>query len=122
MSRVRNADEFLLRFRKVRKAYEDIFAHRIAQVRAQYAGKPEEGLIDKSLEAHVRVYVVNALLAALNWRLDQNPEDGLPNLIPEAPIRSQHSGTIRFLDYLGMERETINPLLIVETKSLYVNK
>jgi len=59
---------------------------------------------------------VNAFLAALNWRLDQNPEDELPNLIPEAPVRSQKSGTIRFLDYLGLERQTDNPLLIVETK------
>ena len=73
MSRVRNANEFLLGFRKIRKAYEDIFAPRVAQLRSKYAGKPEEGFLDKSLEAHVRMYVVNALLTALNWRLDQKP-------------------------------------------------
>ncbi|MEM0235898.1 MAG: hypothetical protein QW628_11315 [Thermofilum sp.] len=59
---------------------------------------------------------MNALLAALNWRLDTPPEDGLPNLIPEVPVRSEERGSIRFLDYLGLERETDAPLLIVETK------
>ena len=48
--------------------------------------------------------------------MTRNPEDGLPSLVPEAPVRSQHRGTIRFLDYLGIEAETENPLLIVETK------
>src|SRR4030095_15094831 len=55
-------------------------------------------------------------VAALNWRLDAKPEDGLPNLIPEAPIASEEKGTTRFLDYLGFERQTNSPLLIVETK------
>jgi hypothetical protein len=55
-------------------------------------------------------------MAALNWRLDTSPEDGLPNLVPEAPVESVERGTIRFLDYLGLERETNDPLLIVETK------
>lgn len=59
---------------------------------------------------------MNAFLAALNWRFDQTPDNGLPNLVPESPVRSQQRGTIRFLDYLGLERQTDNPLLIVETK------
>ena len=37
MSRVRNADEFLLQFRGIRKAYEDLFAPRVAQIRKNYA-------------------------------------------------------------------------------------
>ncbi len=116
MSRVRNADEFLRRFREIRSAYEDRHARRIAQIRQMYAGEPEQALLDNSLEAHARTYVVNALLAALNWRLDIGPDHGLPNLVPEAPIRSEQRGSVRFLDYLGLERETGSPLLVVETK------
>lgn len=114
--RVRNADEFLLRFRRIFEDYEQLFAPSIAQIRAQYAGKPGEDLLDYSLEVHAREYIVNSLLAALNWRLDAQPEEGLPNLVPEVPVRSSERGTLRFLDYLGRERQTNNPLLIVETK------
>ncbi|WP_148228641.1 hypothetical protein [Thermus scotoductus] len=114
--RVRNADEFLLRFRRIFEDYEQLFAPSIAQLRAQYAGKPGEDLLDYSLEVHAREYIVNSLLAALNWRLDAQPEEGLPNLVPEVPVRSSQRGTLRFLDYLGRERQTNNPLLIVETK------
>jgi hypothetical protein len=116
MSLVRNADEFLLEYRRIWEKYETLFAPRIAKIRAMYVGESEEGFLEQCLEAHIRSYVVNALLAALNWRLDQNPEDGLPNLIPEVPVRSTLSGTIRFLDYLGLERNTDNPLMIIETK------
>ena len=116
MSQVRNADDFLLEFRKIRADYDGAFGPRIAEIRTKYAGTPEEGLLDQSLEVHGRTYIVNALLAALNWRLDVRPEDGLPNLFPEAPIRSVERRSVRFLDYLGLERQTANPLLIVETK------
>lgn len=116
LSRVRNADEFLLRFRGIRNKYEMLFAPRIAQIRGKYAGAPEQNLLDQELEIHAREYFVNAFLAALNWRLDARPEDGLPNLIPESPIRSDERSTVRFLDYLGLEKQTGNPLLIVETK------
>lgn len=112
----KNANDFLLTFRKIRDEYKFVFRDRIADIRNQYAGQPEADILDQSLEAHVRVYVVNALLNALNWRLDKSPRDGLPNLFPEAPVRSGQSGTIRFLDYLGLERQSDNPLLIVETK------
>jgi len=71
---------------------------------------------DESLEHHARCYLINALLAGLNWRLDLSLEEGLPNLLPEATVRSQASGTRRFLDYLGIEHETNKPLLIVEAK------
>jgi hypothetical protein len=48
--------------------------------------------------------------------MDVSPEDGLPNLVPEAPIISSLEGTTKFLDYLGTEREGTDPLLIVESK------
>jgi len=116
LSRIRNADEFRLKFREIRGKYERIFGPRIAEIRRKYASGPERDLIDRNLEMHARVYIVNALLAALNWRMDSFPEDGLPNLIPEAPVRSADRKSIRFFDYLGLENETDAPLLIVETK------
>src|SRR5712691_5464840 len=119
VSRIRNANEFLLQSRKISDDYERHFEPHIAAVRKKYVvspgGKPPS-LVDESLEAHCRAYVVNALLAALNWRLDTKPEDRLPNLVPEAPIESLERGTICRLDYLGLERETHRPLLVVETK------
>ncbi|MGD0232001.1 MAG: hypothetical protein ABSC19_16875 [Syntrophorhabdales bacterium] len=118
MSRVRNADEFLLRLRGIRADYERKFGPLLKRLREKYVGKEEQDFADKSLEAHARTYVVNGLLEALNWRLDTSREDGLPDLVPESPILSSERNTIRFLDYLGFEKQTDDPLLIVETKRL----
>lgn len=119
MSRIRNADEFRTAFDRVRGDYDGIFRRRLDQTRASYDRLPPEQRppdFDESLEHHARCYLINALLAGLNWRLDLSLEDGLPNLLPEVAVRSQASGTRRFLDYLGIERETNKPLLIVEAK------
>jgi hypothetical protein len=116
VSRVRNADEFLLQLRKISGDYKRIFGPQVAEIRKKYTKSDTEKLVDESLEAHNRLYVVNGLLAALNWRLDAKSEEGLPNLVPEAPVKSVEKGTTRFLDYLGLERGTTDPLLIVETK------
>ena len=116
MSRVRNANEFLLKFRKIQQGYRKLFAPRIKSVRLKYTGTPLENDSNNILEHHGREYVVNAVLAALNWRMDRNPQDDLPNLLPEASVRSHRTNTIRRLDYLGLEKDTDKPLLIVETK------
>ena len=116
VSLVRNADDFLLRLRQFAGEYERTFEPLISRLRQQYTGKLEEQLVNDHLEFHARVYFVNAFLAALNWRLDQSPGNGLPNLVPEVPVRSEERRTVRFLDYLGLERDTDRPLLIVETK------
>ena len=116
VSRVRNADEFLIRFCRISREYEQNFGPRLLQIRSRYAGGPQEDGVNYQLEIHVRTYFVNALLAALNWRLDREPTEDLPNLIPEGPVRSEERRSIRFLDYLGFEGETERPLLIVETK------
>ena len=116
VSLVRNADDFLLRLRQFAGEYERTFEPLISRLRQQYTGKLEEQLVNDHLEFHARVYFINAFLAALNWRLDQSPENGLPNLVPEVPVRSEERRTVRFLDYLGLERDTDRPLLIVETK------
>ncbi len=110
-----------MQFRRTCGKYEQVFGPLITKVRRKYAGKPEEKLVKDSLEVHSKAYIVNTLLAALNWRLDTSPEGDLPNLLLEAPMRSEKRSTVRFLDYLGLERETNNPLLIVETKRLSAN-
>lgn len=119
MSRTRNADEFRTAFQRARADYDRIFRRQLDEARALYDRLPAEKRppeFDESLEHHARCYLINALLAALNWRLDLSLEDGLPNLLPEAAVRSEASGRRRFLDYLGIEHVTNNPLLIVETK------
>ena len=68
------------------------------------------------LEAHAREFMVNSVLEALNWRMSIAGDEYLPNLVPEAPLQSVGRDTTRFLDYLGLERETDRPLLIVESK------
>lgn len=120
MSRVRNAVEFQQAHRQIRYFYDQLYRRRVETIRAEYARSPARitpTSVDDALEAHVREYVVNSLLGALNWRLNASVEHGLPNLIPEAPVASSTNGTIRFLDYLGVEgNDGIDPLMIVETK------
>jgi hypothetical protein len=89
---VANADSFALACRRLQGNYESTFKHRIAEVRAKFGEQLPQGerqvaddLFDQALEAHARAYVVNGVLAALNWRIDSLPEEGLGELIPEAP-------------------------------------
>ena len=117
MRRTRNADDFLLEFRRLRSNYVNRYKPLVDRVRREFAERNRgtvSQLTDELLEAHSRTYVVNSFLAALNWRLDTNPETGLPNLIPEAQVEVQ--GVRRFLDYLGLESATKRPLMVVETK------
>jgi hypothetical protein len=119
VSRVRNATEFLRLLLRARDDYRTIYRRLIEDIRTQFARNPSGQVppdIDESLEAHMRVYFVNVFLNALNWRMELSPQNGLPNLIPEAPIESSSAGSTRFLDYLGLEGGGGRPLLIVETK------
>ena len=119
MSRVRNATEFLMRFRKIQDEYRLCFEPMISRIRSAYSsGKPKPPNIDAVLEAHNRKYRIDCFLAALNWKLEISPEKNPinPNLIPEVPIRSEEKNATRFLDYLGLERNTNIPLIIVEAK------
>ena len=123
MSRTRNATEFRTAVLGVSGTYERAFRPTLDKLRATFAGTSASGqsvAVDESLEYHARCYIVNALLTALNWRLDSSPGEGLPNLAPEVAVTSQASGTRRFLDYLGFERATQRPLLVVEAKRLNV--
>lgn len=116
MTRVRNAGEFLLKFQKVRIEYEDLLENSIAQARETYTGTHRRAISDNISEIQVRICLVNALLASLNWRQDISPKADIPNIISEAAVLSEERGTTRYLDYLGLERATNNPLLLVETK------
>lgn len=119
MSRIRNANEFLIEFRRISQNYEYHFRQKIEEIRKEYRNNPTGApppFVDDSLEAHARQYVINELLQSLNWRLNCSPTDGLPNMVPEAPIGSVATGTTRFLDYLGFEWDCNKPLLIVEAK------
>ena len=118
MTRIKNADEFLLELRRIRAAYNETFAPQLQKLRDGLVGAPPaaQAKVDQDLEAHIRVYTVNAILAALNWRMDVTAGDMGPNLVPEVALKSLERGTRRFLDYLGIERQTDVPLLAVETK------
>lgn len=119
MSRVPNAVDFLQAYRQMRYRYEGLYRRQIEALRDAYAVAPTKGLpasVNQALEAHLREYFVNSFLRALNWRMDVSAEGDLPNLVPEAPVSSSLEGTKKFLDYLGTESGTTEPLLVVETK------
>lgn len=72
MSRTRNADEFLIKLRRISQNYENHFRQKIHEIRREYGNNPTGTLppcIDESLEAHARQYIINELLQGLNWRL-----------------------------------------------------
>jgi hypothetical protein len=120
VTRVRDATEFSIQLRRAREDYERIYRPRVEEVRAQFASNDsgqESPDVDDALEAHVRQYLINALLNALNWRLDRRPDQGLETItIPEAPIKPSGTGNTRFLDYLGTDGSEGRALLVVETK------
>jgi hypothetical protein len=115
LSVVKNANEFFVKLQGIRNRYHSLFGPRLAQLRSRYTNA-EWDAAQQELEFHRRCYIINDLLALLNWRLDELPHSGLPNLIPEQPVTSIDTSRTRFLDYLGFERETERPLLIVEAK------
>lgn len=63
MSRVRNAIEFLRKFRSIQNDYKKLFAPRIENIRLKYAGTTFESDLKTILEHHIREFVVNAVLA-----------------------------------------------------------
>jgi hypothetical protein len=119
VSRVRSATEFRTQFQAAWDSYQSRFRPQIDTMRAEYA-RESAGLVppdvDESLEAHSRRYLIDAMLAALNWKLDSDFGEEPSILVPEAPVLSLERRTIRFFDYLGVESHTLRPLLIVEAK------
>ncbi|RLI52964.1 MAG: hypothetical protein DRP09_16830 [Candidatus Thorarchaeota archaeon] len=87
MSRIRNADEFLLKFRQICRNYERIFGSRIAEIRQKYASGPERDLIDCNLEAHVRVYIVSGEIYHCAHRdVNSAKQVGLPQQIGSSVV------------------------------------
>ena len=125
MSRVMNATEFAHRLERL---FQDANSVRVPDLAAaKAAGNPAAygaALLDKDwLEPHVREFLVDGLLAALNWRLSplQSIDDYLRaaqvnTMAGEVGVRSVDRGTKRFLDYLGFDNTDGKPLLVVEAK------
>ena len=116
MTKAVNADASLQRFRNAKQNYDQNVRPLLENIRTTYASQApdvaKQSAVDDdaSLEAHLRVFVINELLGALNWTPGEN-------LAPETPLSSYNRNTTRFLDYLGFERDHCEaPLLIVEAK------
>jgi hypothetical protein len=107
--RVANAVDFRNAFQKAAGTYNEKVSLRLRELQRTMDPMLEGRAVDAELEAHIRSYVIDPLLAALNWSTDEN-------LTIEALVRSQETGYRRRLDYLGTESGTVNPLLVVEAK------
>lgn len=116
-----HAGQFRDRFASLRVDYEQWYRKDIERIRVANSnnptGKPPQ-LIDYCLEYHARTYIINGMFEALNWPLQC--KDGLPALIPEAPVESLEKGTRRFLDYFGLSLTTRKPLIVIEAKRPYL--
>jgi hypothetical protein len=117
----RNADEFGDRYRTLLAQYESARSELMRQRSRFISDDPalpegsEGNLSADLLEAHARAYFVDGLLDALGWTMKLGPEP-LGRLLVEQPNRRAAGGTVKFMDYLGIEGETDQPLLILETK------
>jgi hypothetical protein len=109
-STVANVVDFRIQFDRAVQRYEERVEPWLEAWRRK--ADPEFGdrpVVDAELEAHIRTYVIDPLLAALNWTTDEN-------LAIEVLVRSKSSENRRRLDYLGVEADTLQPLLVVEAK------
>jgi hypothetical protein len=91
VTRTANADALRLAIRKISADYENIFRPQLAMLEAALGSgrlPRSSPQIDESREVHRRTFIVNSLLAALNWRMSTSPDEGLPNLVPEASVAS----------------------------------
>jgi hypothetical protein len=73
---------------------------------------------EEFLECHARRYVIDHILAGLGWQIPALMDFAAhsQNLQIEIGVTSTMTGHRRFLDYLGTERESGTPLLVVEAK------
>lgn len=121
MSRFPNANDGQQFFRNELRKFNEHHKSKIEQIRRKYSDNPLNQTppeLDDLLEAHVRRYLIDRLLISLNWNILAEDNFEVTNLVPEAPIVSATHRTTRYLDYLGMDRETGGALLIVESKRL----
>jgi hypothetical protein len=115
----RNATDAQLEFRKAAKKFAADYLPRITRFRDAYSvnplGKPAAD-VQAALEAHGRNYLIDSLLSSLNWNITSESGAYLAQLVPESPFASTKDEVTRFIDYLGFDRETEQPLLVVEAK------
>jgi hypothetical protein len=106
---IANDVDFGIAFRKARADYDRYIRDQLRAVFVQTDPIAEVTDRDENLEQHIRTYVLDPLLEALNWQIGKN-------VIIEAFLRDRWTNTRRRLDYLGHERDAVHPLLIVEAK------
>jgi hypothetical protein len=131
----RNADSFKERLREVFQAAQEVRAT-LDEVATAGNVDPEETVAGAAqirkkewLECHARDFVLDHLLAALNWQktptLDATPYVQA-NLVIEQPpdvggqprrkLKPSDKEKRKRMDYLGYERDTDRPLLVLEAK------
>jgi hypothetical protein len=109
-----SATEFRRQFRAIRGDYQTRYGKILEEARERFL---DPKIYNDALEAHIRVYFIDQLLAALRWNIVYEADEEVANLIPEVQIDPK-SGRRRFLDYFGYERTIDQPLLVVEAKRL----
>jgi hypothetical protein len=119
MRRFRNHDDFREELGKVRARFEKGKPQTFDRLQQLIAGASHQRgstrwTAEDLLEAHARTYLIDGFLRALNWNI--NFTDEPLSLAPELPVKAGQEGETKFLDYLGFEKETTTPLLIVEAK------
>ena len=106
---VANVIDFRNQFQKAIGDYEEKVRLRLRELQRTMDPVLGGRAVDEELEAHIRNYVIDPLLSALNWTTDEN-------LTIETLVRSEETAHRRRLDYLGTETDTLRPLLVVEAK------
>ena len=115
----RNASDAVLEFRKAAREFSQTYLPLVTRIRDKYSANPSgqpQADIAAALEAHGRNYLIDSLLSALNWNITSASGAFLAGLVSEAPIVSTLDEETRFIDYLGLDRQTEKPVLIVEAK------
>ena len=99
---------------RLRDSYDREVAVLVAAVRSIGRDEQLEPSADALREAHVRVFLVDPMLRALNWQIGEPAGRRPPSVVPEAAVGGK--GKRYFLDYLGVDRGGRVPLMIGETK------
>lgn len=105
--RSNNADEFRDKYISIQPNYNTYYIPSIEKSCSNF----DVSSISESLQAHFVEYLINSFLQALNWQLNANVDDKLPDFVRETfPNIRQAYGL------LGTEGEERNDLLIIKIK------
>ena len=119
MRRFRNHTDFREEIANVRRSFVSKNSQVLERLQHSLAGpEPEPGtsrrMAEELLEAHARTYLIDGFLYALNWNISFSNEP--LSIAPELPVKMTQESETKFLDYLGFDKQTAAPLLIVEAK------